>query len=144
MVLVGMLSCEHRALSREFWALRHAAYSKKGYDRGQDCTRGKAAAKAGSKRKLCDGCNKKLALPWPFNPALYVCDSCTKHGPARFRLISFTKAYNRGLLLSLGELWTLDQFHTSKENHGVDTPIMICRTKFRTDEVITLACDKYG
>ena len=98
----------------------------------------------GSKRKLCDGCAQTLAMPWPFDPTLFVCNSCTKkQGPTKFRLISFTDAHIR-FMLDVYDLWCIDQFHTSKANKGAEMPALAQRVKFRKDEVVTLACNKYG
>jgi hypothetical protein len=144
MLLVGALSREHRAYSQGFWALRHAAYCRGDFVRGQPRTRGMATLIAGSKRKRCNGCHASLAMPWPFDPTLSICNLCTKRrGPAKFRLLSFTEAHTM-FMLDVYDLWCIDQFHTSKANKGAEVPALAQRVKFRKDEVVTLACDKYG
>lgn len=144
MLYVGMLSKEHRAYCKQFWVLRHAAFCRGDFVRGQARTRGIAASIAGNKRKRCQGCGERLALPWPFDPTICICNKCTKQGgPARYRLISFTKAFY-SYKLTTYELWCIDQFHTSKSNNTAAAPSLIGRTKFRWDDVATLACDKFG
>lgn len=144
MLYVGMLFKEHRAYCQEFWALRHATFCRGDFIRGQARTRGKATSIAGHKRKRCHACRERLALPWPFDPTVCICNQCTKQGgPARYQLISFTKAFY-SYKLDTYELWCIDQFHTSKSNDKPEAPIFIGRTKFLKDDVITLACDKYG
>ena len=144
MLLVGTLSREHRSHSIEFWVLRHAAYTKGDFVRGQPRTRGMATAVAGVKRKRCDGCRDALAQPWPFDPKVCICNRCTqKSGPPKYQLISFTEAYAK-FRLEVFDLWRIDQFHTSKSNKGPDPPAVAQRVKFRKDDVYILACDKYG
>lgn len=144
MLVVGALSREHRSISNEFWALRHAAYKRGDFVRGQPRTRGMATAIAGFKRKQCNGCRDALAQPWPFDPRVCICNRCTKKtGPSKYQLISFTEAVTR-FRLEVFDLWRIDQFHTSKSNRGASPPAVAQRVKFRKDDVVILACDKHG
>jgi hypothetical protein len=144
MLYVGMLSKQHRAFCQDFWALRHAKFDIGASVRGRLLTRGKAVSVCGRKRKRCHACGDALAQPWPFDPSVCICNSCTKKGGhPTYQLLSMTEAIKR-YTIDWGHLRRIDQFYTSKSNTEPDGPILVDRVKFRKDDVVSLACDYYG
>ena len=140
LLYIGGISTAYREAAALLWRQRHDAFCRGDFVRGKAFTR--APAKQLGKRKRCQGCGERLALPWPFDPALRVCNECTKQIP-KFRLISATEASAR-FRLDVSELWRIDQYHSSK-SHVVDgEPFLAGRVMFRKDDVLLLAMDKYG
>lgn len=144
MLFIGGLSREYRAAALSFWHLRHDAYCRGDFVRGKAVTRVLAERVGGTKRKRCQGCGDALALPWPFEPTIHVCNGCTKRGgPPEFRLISATEATSRFGLATV-DLWKLDQFHTSTAKLVDGEPFLAGRVMFRTLDVLLLTMSKYG
>jgi hypothetical protein len=140
LLYVGGISREYREAATALWRLRHDAFCRGDFVRGKAFTR--PPAPMTGKRKRCQECGEALALPWPFDPALQVCNRCTKR-VSNFRLISATNASNR-FRLDVSELWRIDQYHSSRI-HVIDgDPFLSGRVMFRKDDVLLLATDKFG
>jgi hypothetical protein len=145
MLYIGGINRDCRAAAKEFWHFRHKARCRGDFVRGKAVTRVLAAKMAGTKRKSCHSCLQKLALPWPFNPRISICNQCTKRKSlfSEYRLLSATDvSYEFGLKSS--ELWSINQFHTSTAKQVDGVPYLAGRTKFRREDVLILALEKYG